>query len=453
MKRLNHMHEDHFLAIFFTCFSLSFLVAAVFMPDRHEMLEGLWRILNSPTKSATNFFDIGGYSATFLNMGLVGLICTMLYCIPGRQANNAATLVTLLTVGFGSWGIHILNIWPTIIGVALHCIVKGEKLGSRTNAMLFTTGLAPFMSELMVRYPNPEVVGIHPSGVALALIVGITVGYFLPAGLDNSPKIHKGFALYSAALPIGMTAFLLNGFLYKAMGVPVPEAVSDLSVMDPVICNTFCTILFSVSIILALLMGCSPRHYIRSILSPQHVVHFGAAFGNASMLMNFGVFGFFILGYFNLVGAQFNGIIFGSIFCMLSTCNSGSHPLNAIPIVMGYAFSEFFFQTMTPFSGGEVTHLLSSQSLIVGICYANGLSPIAHEYGWRYGILVSAMHFCMVTTTPQLHGGMCLYNGGFTAALVCLLILPGMEKHFRTKHERINSYQRPKLKMSPHSKR
>ena len=43
MKRLNHMHEDHFLAIFFTCFSLSFLVAAVFMPDRHDMLEGLWR--------------------------------------------------------------------------------------------------------------------------------------------------------------------------------------------------------------------------------------------------------------------------------------------------------------------------------------------------------------------------------------------------------------------------
>ena len=450
MKRLNHMHEDQFLTIFFTCFSLSFLVAAVFMPDRHDMQEGLWRILNSPTKSATNFFDIGGYSATFLNMGLVGLICTALYCTPGRQANNAATLVTLLTVGFGSWGIHILNIWPTIIGVAIHSIVKGEKLGSRTNAMLFTTGLAPFMSELMVRYPKPEVVGIHPTGVALALIVGILVGYFMPAGLDNSPKIHKGFALYSAALPIGMTAFLLNGFLYKAMGIPVPDAVSDLSVMDPVICNTFCIILFSLFIIVALLMGCTPKHYIRSILSPQHVVHFGAAFGNGAMLMNAGVFGFFILGYFNLVGAQFNGIVFGSVFCMLSTCNSGSHPLNAIPIVMGYGFAEFFFQTMTPFSGGEVTHLLRSQSLIVGICYANGLSPIAHEYGWRYGILVAAMHFCMVTTTPQLHGGMCLYNGGFTAALVCLLILPGMERHFRTKHERIHSYQRPRLKNGPH---
>ena len=448
MKNLNKMSEDHFLKIFFACFSLSFIIASAFMPDAGQMSDGFLRILNSPTKAATNFFSVGGYSATFMNMGLVGLICTWLYCIPGRQANNAATLVTLLTVGFGSWGIHILNIWPTILGVALHCVVKGEKLGSRTNAMLFTTGLAPFMSELMVRYPNPEAIGIHPSGVALALIVGVTVGYFMPAGLDNSPKIHKGFALYSAALPIGMTAFLLNGFLYKAMGLAVPEPVSDLSVADPVICNTFCIVLFSAFIIAALLMGCTPKHYIQSILSPQHVVHFGGAFGNAAMLMNTGVFGLFILGYFNLVGAQFNGIVFGSVFCMLSTCNSGSHPFNAIPIMMGYGLSEFFFQTLTPFSGGEFTQFLSSQSLVVGICYANGLSPIAHEYGWRYGILVAAMHFCMVTTTPQLHGGMCLYNGGFTAALVCLLILPGLERHSRTKHERRSRYQKPKLKMT-----
>ena len=40
------------------------------------------------------------------------------------------------------------------------------------------------------------------------------------------------------------------------------------------------------------------------------------------------------------------------------------------------------------------------------------------------------------STVPELHGGMCLYNGGFTAALVCLLMVPGLERHFMTKHER-----------------
>ena len=117
MKRLNHLSERDFLSLFFAAFSSSFLIAAFCMPDRSDMLTGLWRILSSPTLSSTNFFSLGGFSATFLNMGLVGLICTALYRLPGEKPNHAATLVTILTTGFGSWGIHILNMWPTILGV------------------------------------------------------------------------------------------------------------------------------------------------------------------------------------------------------------------------------------------------------------------------------------------------------------------------------------------------
>ncbi len=443
MRKLNKLPEEQFLKIFFTFFSCSFLIAALFMPDRADMIPGLWRILSNPTKASTNFFSVGGYAATFLNMGLVGLICTALYCIPGRQANNAATLVTLLTVGFGAWGIHILNMWPTILGVCLYCLVKDQPIGKYTNAMLFSTGLAPFISELMVRYPNPEVVGFSALRVMLALCVGLFVGYWLPVGLENSPKIHKGFALYSAALPVGMIAFLLQGVMYKAMGIPIPDAVSDLTVQDPMICNTFCIVFFSACILLALLMGCTPLEYLKAILNPQHVVHFAAAYGNAAMLMNVGVYGFMILGYFNYVGAQFNGIVFGSVFCMLSTCNSGSHPINTIPITLGYGLASKLIQGLTVFTGGEFTQYLHTQAIIVGICYANGLSPIAQEYGWLSGIVVAAMHFCMVTTGPQLHGGMCLYNGGFTAALVCLLVVPGLQRHFRTKQERKDRIYKP----------
>ena len=73
---------------------------------------------------------------------------------------------------------------------------------------------------------------------------------------------------------------------------------------------------------------------------------------------------------------------------------------------------------------------------MVGLCYANGLSPISDRYGWGYGLVAAMMHYCMVTTIPELHGRMCLYNGGFTAALVCLLMVPGLERHFRTKDQR-----------------
>ena len=406
------------------------------MPDRAAMLSGLWKILAAPTKASTSFFSIGGYAATFLNMGLVGLICTALYCIPGQKANHAATLVTILTTGFGSWGIHILNMWPTMLGVVLHCLVKKEKIGNHTNAMLFSTGLAPFISELLVRYPNAEVVGFSPAGVAMALAAGLVTGFFLPAGLDNSAVVHKGFDLYSAALPVGMTAFLLQGFLYKAMGVAVPEAVSDLTLVSPMICNTFCIALFSACILVSWSMGCRPKDYRRLLTDPEQVVNFSATYGNATMLMNVGMYGLFILAYYNLVGAPFNGVTFGVMFCMLATCNAGSHPANVLPIMLGYGLASRLFQLLSPLSGGDFVQYLHAQSIVVGLCYANGLSPISDKYGWFYGVVAAMMHYCMVTTVPELHGGMCLYNGGFTAALVCLLMVPGLERHFKTKFER-----------------
>ena len=65
MKRLNQLSERDFLSRFFAAFSLSFLIAAFCMPDRADMLPGLWRILSRPTLSSTNFFSLGGYAATF----------------------------------------------------------------------------------------------------------------------------------------------------------------------------------------------------------------------------------------------------------------------------------------------------------------------------------------------------------------------------------------------------
>ena len=436
MKRLNELSEYAFLKLFFLFFSSFFLVAALFMPDRQEMLPGLFRIFSNPTLSGTSFFNVGGYSATFLNMALNGFVCTVFFWIPGSRPLHAATLVTILTTGFGAWGIHIVNMWPTMLGVLLHCLVKKESIGNHSNAFLFSTGLAPFMSELMLRYPNAGVTGFSLQGILMAVLVGGIAGFFIPAGLDNSPSVHKGFALYSAALPVGMTAFLIQGALYKAMGVEIPGPVTDLSMESPMIVNTFCCILFGSCILLALLIGCRPKEYWELLKDPDQTMDFADAFSNAAFLMNFGCYGLFILLYYNVIGAPFNGITFGVIFCMLSTCNAGSHPANVWPIMLGYFVASHIFQFLSPIFGANFTQYLHSQSIVVGLCYANGLSPIADKYGWFYGMLAAMMHFCMVTTVPELHGGMCLYNGGFTAALVCLLMVPGLERHFMTKHER-----------------
>ena len=152
--------------------------------------------------------------------------------------------------------------------------------------------------------------------------------------------------------------------------------------------------------------------------------------------MNVGVYGLFILAYYNIVGATFNGVTFGIIFCMLACCNSGSHPGNVWPVMVGYVVSSFVFGWIAKLTGGSFTGAVNAQAIVVGLCYANGLSPIADKYGWQYGMLAAVMHYVLVTSVPALHGGYCLYNGGFTAALICLILVPELERFSRTKEER-----------------
>ena len=436
LDRMKHLSERSFMKLFLFFFSFSFVVAAFFMPDRDQMLPGLWKILTNPTLSSTNFFYIGGFSATFLNMGLLGLICTLLYLIPGEKPAHVAVLGTMLTIGFGSWGIHILNAWPTMLGVVVYCLVKKKYIGDYTNIMMLSTGLAPFISEMLIRYPYDHVVPITPRRLLIALIVGVLAGFTIPGGLKNAPKVHKGFTLYSAALPVGMTAFLMQSGLYKVMGIAIPSSVSTLAVGSQTIVNTFCLILFCAMVAIALLMGCRPKDYWKLMSDPEVVSNFSSTYGNAVMLMNVGLYGLFILGYYNLIGADFNGVTFGVIFCMLCTCNAGSHPLNVLPLMGGYIVMSSIFQFVSPMVGGEFTQYLNAQAVVVGLCYANGLSPLSDKYGWFWGMLSAMLHYCMVTTTALIHGGMCLYNGGFTTCLVCLVMLPTLERMIDPKLER-----------------
>lgn len=438
MKKWNELSPSNFLKLLFAFFTAAFFLAAVVMPDRGEIFSGLWRIVSNPSKVSTNYFAEGGYAATFFNAGTVCLVCTLLFVLTGATANAGSSLAFLLTAGFAFWGIDVLNIWPSFLGVALFCLLRRVPLKEHVNTMLFSTGIAPLVTEMAIRYPGTEVTGFTWHGIVLALFIGGMIGFFLPAGLSHSPKAHKGYDLYSAALPVGLTAFFLRTILYLAPGVEVPAAPSAelLKVASWEITNTFCFVMFGLCILAALAMGCRPRHYWCLLKDSGYSADFTKRHGNASMLMNMGVYGLFIVLYYNLTGATFNGVTFGCIFCMLACCNSGSHPGNVWPIMAGYVGASFLFAWISGVEHGAFSMAINAQAITVGLCFANGLSPVAGRYGWPAGILAGLMHYCLVTGVPALHGGFCLYNGGFTAALTCILLVPILETFCKTREER-----------------
>ena len=429
------MFESDFLKLLFAFVAAAFLIAAVCMPDRSGMLSGFLQILSQPCKVTTNYFSVGGFSATFLNMGLVALIMVVLFHVTKTKVNNVSTLAFFLTLGFCSWGIHVLNMWFTMLGVVISNFIKKEKFYANVNAMLFSTGVAPIISDLLVRYPHAETIGFNLLGVVLAVAVGIIVGIIVSAGLPHSPNVHKGFNLYSAALPVGMSMFFLNGMLYKVMGVELPGAIGDMAVVSVPIANIFCIILFALCVVMALAMGAG-KDYWTLLKNRSQVNNVSGTLGNGVLLMNVGVYGLFILAYYNLIGAPFNGVTFGLIFCMLCTCNSGSRPTNVWPIMLGYVVASTVTGWISSLLGGNFALAVNAQAIVIGLCYANGLSPICDKYGWHYGFLAAMIHYTIVTLVPGIHGGFCLYNGGFTGIFVCIILIPVLEKYCKTKEER-----------------
>lgn len=422
----------------FAAFALICLIAAVIMPDRGDMFGGLTRICTQSGQTVKSYFDpsYGGFSGTFLNAALVSLVCFGVFCLPGAKPDGVSALAFFLTAGFCFWGTTILNIWFSFAGVLLYCAVKKKTPGSMANAFLFSTGLAPLITEMLFRYPSAEWHGFTAGGVVLALVVGVFIGFFLPAILPHAPKMHKGYDLFNAAVPIGLMAFFLRALLYKVF-LPAPPDSVGVGLGDSfwAVCNVFCFVVFGLAIIAGLVMG-GGRQYVSILKDTGYNADFGAKFGSGSALLNFGVYGLFIVLYYNLIGANWNAATLGCVFCMVCCFMKGSHPGNVWPIMVGYVAASFAAKWVCGLTGADFTLAINAQAIVIGLCFANGLSPVAGNYGWLAGIIAGMMHYTLVTCVPLLHGAFCLYNGGFTAAFVCFMYVPVLEHFCKTKEER-----------------
>lgn len=429
MNRLNACSESHFLKIFFAFLTAGLFVAAFILPDRGEIFDGVWRIMCSTVKAPTNVFDIAGFAPSFFNTGIVCAVCTGLFFLPKVEANAPSVLGFLLTLAFGFWGVNLFNLFFGMLGVLLYCLVKRQNPASQVNTMLYSTALAPLYSDLLFRYPDTANHDFSWDGFLFALGAGILVGFFLPAGLTHSPKLHKGFSIYSAAIPLGFTAFFLRVVLYAMPEIAVPPTPVNEHTASLLKADVFCGLLFAFFLILGVLMG-GLRPFLRLLRSDGHQRDFIREYGNAVFLMNVGTYGLFILLVYNLIGAEFNAITLGCVFAMLASCCSGSHVRNVLPLSLGYIVISVALGLL----GYELT--VNHQTVVVGLCFVNCLSPIAGQYGFVHAMAASIVHYILVWQVPALHGGFLLYNGGFTSGLVCIILVPIFEHFFRTREER-----------------
>ena len=427
IEKLRSKSSGEILRLVLCAFTLAFLIAAIVTSGAGDMHKGLGRIVSKPSLLTKDYFftDIGSVSGAFLNVGLVGAVCCAMMFLPGAAVTGGTVAAYMLTVGFSFFGINILNIWPFILGTFVYSLIKKQPFAKNINMAMFCFALAPLVSEVLFRYPlGPEEYhGITLTGVLLAVVIGVVVGMTMPALCAHAQNFHKGYDLYNAGPAAGFLCFMIFAVMYKTLGLEAPAIAATLGEGSKAVCNVFGIVCFALCMALGLLLG-GGKDYMKLLTDSGHRVDFAAKYGIGATVLNFGVYGLFIMAYYNLIGATFTAPTFGVWWCMLAFCAAGATPLNVLPIMIGYWVGSLFGATA-----------INAQAMVVGLCFASGLAPVSGKYGPVAGIVAGLMHYCLVTSVPAIHGGFNLYNGGFTSGIVAFVLVPLLEHFFKTVEE------------------
>lgn len=260
--------------------------------------------------------------------------------------------------------------------------------------------------------------------------------------------MHRGYNMYKAGLALGMFGIFVYCFLYKTLGIVPAESIvgenthyyESFGHVYWGFMNIFFIILFAFCELLGFLLnGCTFRNYRPLLKCTGHGLDFVDKFGMPVCFINFGIYGFCILAYLNLVfllpeifpflpeGVGFTGPTVGVTFAALTFSADGQHPKNVAPIALGYAILFVATCGICAVSGLDIPWTLSTQAYINGLAFATGLCPIAGKYGWKWGVVAGLVSAIICTSTAAMHGGFVLYNGGFNAGLTALILIPVLD--------------------------
>jgi hypothetical protein len=129
--------------------------------------------------------------------------------------------------------------------------------------------------------------------------------------------------------------------------------------------------------------------------------------------MNMGLLGLVSLLYVRLIGGDLNGPVLGAVFTIVGFSAFGKHLRNILPILAGVYLASHI----------QVWEVTTTTTVIAAL-FGTTLAPIAGEFGWKWGVAAGFFHMAMVMNVGYLHGGMNLYNNGFSGGIVAAVFVP-----------------------------
>lgn len=408
-KEIKISRHTQFLII--SILPIAFLISAFIFDSPTNIFPGLYKIVMTPDILLTDYLVVGGFGATLVNVSLMALINIFIVYKLNLKINGAIIAAIFTITGFSFFGKTIFNIWPMYVGGILYSKYHKISFKSIIVVIMFSTSLAPVVSQLSFSIGLPWYYGI-----ILGLLFGIMGGFIITPLSSNMSKLHRGYNLYNVGFTAGLLGTLICSLL-KSFGINIQQQL----ILSSEYSNFFRNLLFFYFILL-IIIGYLINH--RSFkgygkifrYTGKLVTDFTQLLGHGFTLINMGIMGLICMFFVFITSGVFNGPMIGGIITVVGFSAFGNHPKNSIPIMVGVFLGGIF----------KVWDIQTTPVIIAGI-FGTTLGPIAGKYGGYAGALAGFLHLSMVMNIGVIHGGTNLYNNGFSGGLVAAILVPLFE--------------------------
>lgn len=373
-----------------------------------EIITGLGRIITSSSILLTDYMMVGNIGSAFVNSGLLMLIAIYIASRSNTSVSGPLVAAVFTIGGFAFFGKNLYNIWPIMGGVMLYAKYQKEPFGKFILPAFFGTALGPLVSQISFGFTLPPVLGIF-----LGILAGISAGFILPPLANHFIRFHQGYNLYNIGFTSGIVGLLYMSLL-RGFNLNNPPTLILLEGHMQGL-SVYLAVLFLSMIIYGFETCSDVAKGLSHLFShPGRLVSdFVASDGFPVTLINMGLLGFISTAYVILVGGTLNGPILGGIFTVVGFGAFGKHVKNVVPVMAGIYLANLVFHW-------EV----SSIGSLLAALFATTLAPVAGAYGIIPGILAGFLHMAVVMNVGYLHGGMNLYNNGFSGGFVAAILVP-----------------------------
>ena len=403
-KITQRMKEIEILTVALSMLILIFFISYV-INEHENIFIGMYKIITSPAVLVTDFMYVGGIGAAFLNAILI--FSFNFFLVKSFKVKiTGITIAAFFTVfGFSFFGKNILNILPFYLGGILYSIYTSTDFSEHIVPIAFSSALAPFVSSVAF-YGEIS----YETSYINAILIGVLIGFIVVPLARSLYDFHEGYDLYN----LGFTAGILGSVIIAVLKLYHFEITPQflLSTEYDIPLKILCSAAFISLIIIGFYINDnSLSGYFSLIKDDGYKSDFTQKYGYGLTFINMGIMGFISMGFVLITGQTFNGPVLAGIFTVVGFSANGKTVLNTFPILVGILLASLG-------SKGSIF------TLAISGLFGTALAPISGVFGPIAGIIAGWLHLAVVQNVGLVHGGLNLYNNGFSAGIVAGFLLP-----------------------------